>query len=247
VERKRFRVEKAFFRPFLMGRDVHRYQTLQTDRLVFFPYRIEEGRAHLVSTAELERAYPLTLSLVREYEEAFASREKGKARRLSEWYAYIYPKNLTKFDQEKLVSMEICSKNPNITLDNQSIYHSTTVYGLVKQDGYTASYRCLAAILNSSVFWWYLKSTGDTLQGDARRMKTNYINPFPLPNVISTEDDAFISTLVDEIVAANLVQDTVGIDRLEREIDAAIFGLYQLNDNQIATVRRMLRPDLPLA
>ena len=37
VMTREFEVEKALFKPFLMGKDVHRYQNLKTDRLVFYP------------------------------------------------------------------------------------------------------------------------------------------------------------------------------------------------------------------
>lgn len=43
------------------------------------------------------------------------------------WYAYIYPKNLNKFEQVKISSMEICANHPNVTYDENNFYHTTKV------------------------------------------------------------------------------------------------------------------------
>lgn len=231
------RVEKTWFKPFLFGKDVHRYETLQTDRLVFFPYRVVNGRAILVTLAELQGSFPLTYQFLAEYEVAFRAREKGKAGLLQQWHAYIYPKNLATFETRKLVSMEICSSHPNVTVDFENIYHSTTVYSLTKLRPYPVSYESIAAILNSSLLWWWLKITGDTLQGDARRMKTNYLNPFPLPELVDPAIDLKISGLVNDLMVAKRDFNHADVVRLEEEIDVSVHQLYQLSEAESKIVR----------
>lgn len=235
IPTKTYEVEKKFFKPFLMGKDVHRYDTLKTERLVFFPYSLD-GKADLVSLNELKESYPLTYKYVMAYKDAFEGRENGKAKELKEWFAYIYPKNLDKFEQEKLSSMEICSYHPNVTL-NDSIYHSTTVYSWVKNSKDGKSYSFYAAIFNSKLFWWFLKNTGDTLQGDARRMKTNYLNPFPLPKDVSKEDEKKIEGLVKQVMQAKKLADiSPEVERLEAEINTAVYALYGLNQQEISFI-----------
>lgn len=240
IETKEFWVEKAFFRPFLKGKDVHRYDPIETDRIVFFPYIVEDN-GRLVSSDELKDDYPLTWEYVNYYAKVFKARERGRAGSLSEWYAYIYPKNQTKFDQEKLVSMEICSKFPNITLDNNSTYHTTKVYSLVLNDWVQESYAFFTGVLNSRLFWWFLKHTGDTLQGDARTMKTDYITPFPLPETVSKEDEEGISSLVTALVTEKAGPARIEeIQRLEYEINAAVYHLYGINDEDIEVIESAL-------
>lgn len=233
-----FEVEKEFFRPFLMGRDVHRYDSLETDLLVFFPYRVKAGRAEIVSGEELQNDYLKTYKYVEAYKDAFKKRENGKAAKLTEWFGYIYEKNLTKFDQRKLTAMEICSKHANVALNFSNIYHSTTVYSFVKHKDAAVSYETYSAILNSTVFWWFLKHTGDTLQGDARRMKNNYINPFPLPAAISKEDDLAVSALVAEIVREKAgPARTKEIQQLEDAINAFVYKFYGLSVEEIEVIQ----------
>lgn len=235
-----FEVEKTLFKPFLMGKDVHRYEALSTERLVFFPYLVD-GRASLVTKSALEKEYPLTNDFVDAYEEAFKKRENGKAAKLSEWHAYIYGKNLAEFDQPKLTAMEICSKRANATLNQHSVYHSTTVYSIVKKDEYELSYEVLLAIFNSNVFWWFLKHTGDTLQGDARRMKTNYINPFPIPKSVDDNDEASISILVNELMKEKEGRACVKeIETLENKINVAVYKVFGLSDTDIEVIEQGL-------
>jgi adenine-specific DNA-methyltransferase len=242
VATREFVVEKKFFRPFLMGKDVHRFQTVNTDRLVFFPYYVN-AQADLVRIGDLKKNYPKTYDFVMANKPSFESREKGKAKKLKEWYAYIYEKNLTKFDQDKLISMEICSSHPNITINRSKVYHSTTVYSLASIDDAGPSYEFLLGVLNSRLFWWFLKSTGDTLQGDARRMKTNYINPFPMPETVLPKEQKRISDLVSALIVekANLARAGL-IVRKEAAINKAVYELYGFDEEDIDVVERAINP-----
>ncbi|WJY20425.1 Eco57I restriction-modification methylase domain-containing protein [Fontisubflavum oceani] len=240
VSSKVMEVEKDLFRPFLMGKDVHRFETLETDRLVFFPYLVS-SEAKLVDIDTLKTFYPLTYKFVVEYSGAFEAREGGKAKKAKEIYQYLRENNISKFEQPKLTAMEICSNHANVALNFSNIYHSTTVCSFVKHQNAGLSYETFSAILNSAVFWWFLKHTGDTLQGDARRMKTNYINPFPLPATVSKEDDLAISALV-----ADIVKEKAGtacseeIQRLEEAINASIYKLYDLSLEEIQVIEHAI-------
>lgn len=239
VATRQFVVEKNLFKPFLLGKDVHRFDTLETDRLVFFPYEKDGSSVRLVRGSDLKVRFPLTYDFVAAYEDAFRKREDSKTSQLLEYYAYIYEKNLGKFDQPKLVSMEICSKNPNVTIDENSLYHTTKVYSFVKNADTEESYEFYAGLMNSNLFWWFLKHTGDTLQGDARTMKTNYLNPFPLPAVVSGHEEQAIASLVEALVAEKAGSARLAeIQRLEDEINRAVYGLYGLTGDQVEVVER---------
>lgn len=108
-----------------MGKDVQRYSYLKTNRFVFFPYTINNGNVEVVTLEEIKVLYPKTYIYVQEHENIFKARENGKAGKMKYWHTYIYPKNLTKFDQPKLTSMEICANHPNVTLNHEKLYHTT--------------------------------------------------------------------------------------------------------------------------
>jgi len=227
-------VEKEYFKPLLKGADIHRYALLETDKYVFFPYKVENGSAEVVELDELEQNYPKTYDYVMRNEKKFKSRESGRAGRMEYWYEYIYPKNLTKFEQEKLSSMEICSNHPNVSLDPEGFHHATTVYSWVKKKEVKESYELFLSIANSDLMWWFLMNSGDTLRGDARRFKSNYLNPFPLPKSVSEQKDQIFKKKVEAVISAKAEgKDTTA---LEQQIDTLVYKLYNLTWEEVQVV-----------
>ncbi len=231
-------VEKRYFKPILKGKDVQRYSNLQPSLYVFFPYDIENGKAKPVDLDFLKKSFPKTYTYVKAYEQEFKRRERGKAGKMKHWHTYIYPKNLTKFEQVKLSSMEICAKHPNVTLNDHNYYHNTKVYSWVKKKNVEESYEYFLAIANSSLIWWFLINTGDTLQGDARTFKTNYLNPFPLPKEVSEETDSLFKSKVQQILADK--RDGLNTEEKEKEVDAMVLKLYGLTHEEALQINPKL-------
>lgn len=233
---KVYKLESELLKPFLMGKDVQRYSSLSTDKYVFFPYRFRNGQVEVVTEMDIKNSYPLTYQYLKEHENHFKSRENGKAGKMENWHAYIYPKNLGKFEQTKLSSMEICSKHPNVTLNEDNFYHTTKVYSWIAKKEMKEGYGYLLALANSNVLWWFLKMTGDTLQGDARTFKTNYLNPFPIPNNIIGKQDLAIESKVNQILSLKKADPNAYTSALEAEIDQMVYALYGLTEEEIAIV-----------
>lgn len=234
ISGKIYRLEDKFFKPYLRGKDVHRYCSLDTNLAVFFPYEINaDDTATLVHLDDLKNNYPNTYQYVVDHETIFKDRENGKAGKLNNdlWYGYLYPKSLTKYKLNRLSSMEICAVHPNVTKNN-GYYHGTKVYSwVIKDESLPISYDYLLGIANSKLLWWFLKLTGDTLSSDSRTMKTNYLNPFPLP----LEPDATIKTEIERLVRARLACDETDKETaqsLEDQIDEQICRLYGLEAEQ---------------
>ena len=236
ISGKEYQLERELFKPFLMGKDVQRYSFLLANRYVFFPYEIINGKAEIVSIDDLKTRFPKTYAYVIEHENIFKARESGKAGKMQHWHTYIYPKNLNKFEQPKLSSMEICANHPNVIYNNENIYHSTTVYSWVKKEETKESYEYLLAIANSKLLWWFLKTTGDTLQGDARRLKTNYLNPFPLPASVDQDIENEISDLVIKVMEQKKLDEKADTTNLENQIDQLVYQLYGLTEEEIKII-----------
>jgi methylase of polypeptide subunit release factors len=234
---KSYTVETEFFKPFLMGKNVHRYETLQTTQYVFFPYQLIEGKAIPVTLEVLKHSYPLTYAYVMENEVHFKARESGKAAKLEHWFGYIYPKNLVKFEQPKLSSMEICTNEPNVTLNDSNLYHTTKVYSWVKKKTCLLSDYYLLAFLNSNLFWWFLMNTGDTLQSDSRTIKTNYVNPFPIPTNASPQSSEKLAGLVKQVMLCKQENYKADTKDLEAEIDVLVYQLYNLTYAEVLVVQ----------
>ncbi|WP_223788781.1 DUF7149 domain-containing protein [Marinicella meishanensis] len=231
---KTYKLETDLLKPFLMGKDIARFAKLSTHKYVFFPYHIHGQKAQIIPLNEIATKYPITHQYISDHEQEFKSRESEKFKDKEHWHAYIYPKNLTQFEQPKLTSMEICSKYPNVTINTDNYYHATTIYSWVKRNDTLESYEFFLAIANSQLLWWFLKNTGDTLQGDARRMKTNYLNTFPVPDDVSEETENHIVEQVKAIMQAkNQGKNT---SKMEADLNSSVNELYGLNEHEIIAI-----------
>jgi len=92
------------------------------------------------------------------------------------------------------------------------------------------------AIANSKLLWWFLKTTGDTLQGDARTFKTNYLNPFPLPASVDQDIENEISDLVMKVMEQKKLNEKTDTEELESQIDQLIYQLYEMTEEEIKII-----------
>jgi type II restriction/modification system DNA methylase subunit YeeA len=132
--------------------------------------------------------------------------------------------------------MEICANHPNVIFNQDYFYHPTTAYSWVKKEETKESYEYLLAIANSKILWWFLKITGDTLQGDARRFKTNYLNPFPLPALVEERVENEISDLVKTVMEHKKQNEKADTTALEAQIDQLVYKLYDLTEEEIKII-----------
>ena len=176
-----------------------------------------------------------------ENKKELGNREHGRMAH-EQFYAYIYPKNLTEFDREKIITPEI-SYGCNMTYDTQGLYHNTKCYSFIFKEGTKESPYFYLALLNSRLFWFFLTGTGYILRGGYFVFKTNYLMPFPIPSELSRADQRPLITLVNRILAITKSEDYLQnpqkqakVKSLEAEIDQLVYKLYDLTPEEIKIV-----------
>ena len=230
---KRITIERGLVKPLLKGEDVHRYMHLDSDRYVIFPYKVVNEKASLYLEEEMSDLFPSGYEYLKACEPELRAREKGRLEKDTFWYRYIYPKNLTLFEQIKIVAPEI-SLGGNFTIDSDGRYYSTTkVYGYVKKKDIPISYPFLLGILNSVVFWFFIQNTGYVLRGGYYTFKTNYVAPFPFPDFESlpVELVSRIETLVEELLKDKRTGTETA--HIQRKIDELVCRLYDVDINAL--------------
>jgi hypothetical protein len=135
--------------------------------------------------------------------------------------------------------MEICANHPNVTLNLENLYHTTKAYSWVKKEITKESYEYLLSIANSKLLWWFLKTTGDTLQGDARTFKTNYLNPFPLPLIVEQAKENSISEKVKIVMEQKKLNAKANTTEVENEINELVYQLYDLTEEEINIIENI--------
>jgi hypothetical protein len=246
-------IERGFVRPFLMGKDVHRYEPARLENVVIFPYWIRDGRALLMAQAEIQRQFPLGWKYLLTNRVELAAREHGRF--ADEWWCFSRPQNMTEFLAVKVMTPDICAR-PEMTLDAVGdLYHTTTLYSFVFKPEVKESPRYFLGLLNSKVVWYFVKVTGTPLRGDYYRFKTEYLRPLPIPDS-APEQQRLIETLVDYVLAlkreaADLAEPpsllAVMAAWFEQLIDALVYELYFPEEfsleNRVSTALASL--DLP--
>ena len=195
TEGRSWTLERGLLKPFLKGEDVHRYEPLNPRYWVIFPYQIDGDSAEFVEEETFEGDYPRTYEYLREHEEELRGREGGSMDN-DRWYDFGRPQSLTDFQKEKIVTPEI-SYGPNFTYDHEGIYHTTKVYGLLTLDSVEYSPEYILSVLNNPVLWFFLSNTGYTLRGGYFTFKTNYLNPFSVPDIGTSSDDGDLQSCKD--------------------------------------------------
>jgi len=233
-------IEKELVKPLLKGDGVHKYETLSADKVVIFPYYISnkggKEQAVLYSEDEIKNKFPNGYHYLKECEDVLRGRERGRLKHDDYWFRYIYPKNLTLFDKERLIQPDI-SLGGNFSYDiNGEFYQTTTLYGYIKYPKVKESYKFYMAIFNSQLLWWFLQQTGTVLANGYFRFMPRYVETFPLPKMINIEDTKPFEDLVDEIIfTKKSLKNTVD---LEAQINKLVYQLYGLTDEEIAIVEK---------
>ncbi|MBC8421155.1 MAG: Eco57I restriction-modification methylase domain-containing protein [Desulfobacterales bacterium] len=233
-------IERGLVKPFLLGKNVHRYQEPIAKNVVVFPYVVENGHAKLMTPKFIRENFPLGWEYLKKNKEKMSDREHGKMRG-ERFYAYVYPKNLVEFEVSKIMTPDICD-GPQMTLDQSAeFYHTTTLYSFVFKDIVRNSPKYFLGVLNSRLLWYFMNVTGTVLRGGFLRFKTEYLRPFPIPCSLSQKpplegQENRIVGLVDQILSAKKLDPEADTSKWEAKIDRMVYELYGLTEEEIAIV-----------
>ena len=186
---KEVKLEFSFLKPLIKGNQISKYQPVVVSNYILFPYSIENGKAVPMSFDTIKSEYPLAAEYFIENEVFLRGREKGRFNNDKEWFLLSRNQGISNVEIPKIMTQEI-SFGCNMTYDtNGEFYHSTTVYSFVKNKKFAVSDKFYLAILNSDLMWFFIKNTSTELSGGFFRFKTNYLKPFPLPEIPSNSQE----------------------------------------------------------
>jgi hypothetical protein len=127
-----------------------------------------------------------------------------------------------------------------------------TAYAITLKPNTSVNLRYILGILNSPLLTYFLKETGTPLRGGYFRMKTAYLNPFPIrsinfsdPNDKARHDKMVklveqMLTVHTRLVSARTPDDKTRlqrqIDATDQQIDQLVYELYGLTEKEIKVV-----------
>ncbi|MFO7743688.1 MAG: TaqI-like C-terminal specificity domain-containing protein [Anaerolineae bacterium] len=228
-------LEADLLKPSLTGRDVSRYHLVR-NTLLLFPYRLEGDDCDLIPEAEMKRDYPAAWAYlnVAENREKLEGRSKGKYKDREDWYCYSYPRNMGLLHKPKLVVPDVAAY-AQAGYDNEGRYIVDTMYGiLLKDDDWSPL--AATALLNSNVLTFFLNQTGTRLRGGYFRMKTAYLEPFPVP-AIDFSDPADVAA---HDALAELAQRMLDLNKTHQAATDAFADAVHGHERRPTLLRRFL-------
>ena len=209
-------LEAEVVRPILKGEDVKKYTHLSNSYYTLYPHFEEENKTKPYEEDDFQKKYPLAYDYISPFKDELTEKKIRYKTNSKYWYSLHRAREISMFEQEKIVTPET-SLGGNLTIDTSNFYHNTQVYTLIKYTNIAEDNKYWLAILNSSVFWFFLQQTGAVLRGGYFRFKTKYLEPFPLPKLNDTNKQIpFIEKVDIMLNKTNLFQEEVAkiIDNL---------------------------------
>jgi len=252
---KEWLLERGVLKPFLNKVTVSTFEHPVPHHWLVFPYRFTNGKTTLVSTAEMTSSFPRAWTYLKENSKVLRGRESGKANH-AKWYGYIYRKNLTSFDDPKLI-VQVISLFGRYAYDDTGIYFTGggngPYYGIRWLDSDDAhSLHYLQALLGSPLLDFYLRQVSSPFRGGYWSYGKRFIQQLPI-RPINFDDPADVArhdkmvALVERMLALHrkLAAATVPPDKelyqrqieaTDRQIDALVYELYGLTEEEIEIV-----------
>ena len=223
-------IEFGILKPFIKGNQISKYQNIEYTLFTIFPYNIIESKTNPMTFNQIEERFPLATEYYKRNESFLRGREKGRFDNNNEWFLFSRNQGIAGVETSKIMTQEI-SLGCNMTYDEKGeVYHPTTIYSFVKNQDFDVDEKFYLGILNSKVMWFFLKNTGTELRGGYFRFKTNYLKPFPLPEIpenpyLIIDKVNFILALNKElqqkkITFLNRLKDNFELDRISNKVDA---------------------------
>ncbi|KNE13127.1 restriction endonuclease [Helicobacter pylori] len=241
-ERKR---TEALIKPILRGKDIKRYSYEWADLWVIFipwhfpntnnPKNMEENEQ------DFSIHYPIIYSHLLSHKDKLLKRNKDETGKRYEWYclqrwaANYYQE----FEKEKIVYGEIVQE-PRFYLNNGEcelgyFYAEATSFILTGEH-----LRYLLGMLHSKLITFAFKTfyAGGGLGESGYRYKKAFIERLPIPQITPQNQKLArkITACAEAILEAKEKDPKANTQELEKEIDALVYQLYNLTDEEIKTI-----------
>ncbi len=138
---------------------------------------------------------------------------------------------LEDFEKEKIVWAEMTDE-PRFIYDNKGFLTNQTCYFIARDDKY------LFAILNSKVMYFFMRQMASNLGEGAFRWIKQFIERLPIPQITEKNQELAdkITDYAERILKLKAKDPKANTQKLEKEIDALVYQLYHLTDEEIKII-----------
>ncbi|GAA8829770.1 class I SAM-dependent DNA methyltransferase [Helicobacter pylori] len=226
-ERKR---TEALIKPILRGKDIKRYSYEWAGEWVINTHNgYTSAQKFKIPPIDIEK-YPALKSHLDSHYDTIATRsDQGDTPYHLRNCAY-----LEDFEKEKIVYPCIMAKEPCFVYEEKGFYAPAPA-NIITGDKIEIKY--ITALLNSKCIYFAMRKfyMGGGIEGE---LKTNNLEKIPIPK-ITPENQKLACKITDcakAILEAKEKDPKANTQELEKEIDALVYQLYNLTDEEIKTI-----------
>ncbi|GAA7549638.1 class I SAM-dependent DNA methyltransferase [Helicobacter pylori] len=244
TQEERERTERLI-KPILRGKDIKRYSYEWADLwVIFIPWHFpntDSSKSMEKNEQDFSIHYPIIYAHLLSHKDELLKRNKDETGKRYEWYclqrwAASY---LLEFEKEKIVYGEIVQE-PRFYLDNGEcelggFYAEATSFILTGEH-----LRYLLGMLHSKLITFAFKTfyAGGGLGESGYRYKKAFIERLPIPKITPQNQELAdkITDCAEQILQTKEKDPKANTLDLEKEIDALVYQLYHLTDEEIKII-----------
>ena len=182
-------IEKEICRNIVNSNKLSRIKSLQQlSEKVIFPYSLI-GKADIIEENELKEKFPHAYKYLQHKKEILETRDKGKALDYENWYAFGRTQSLEKM-MHKLFFPKFSDVTPSFLAnddENLMFYNGLALIGDNANE-----LEIVRKIMESDIFWYYIKSTSKPYSGSYYSLNSTYINNFGVCELDDQEKEFLI-------------------------------------------------------
>ncbi|WP_442589688.1 HsdM family class I SAM-dependent methyltransferase [Pedobacter sp. AW31-3R] len=192
-----FRVERILCRDIVNANKVKVVEDItRLNEKIIFPYRPAQGRLEIIPEDEMLANFPEAYRYLLSKKAALATRDRGK-RIYEEWYAFGRRQSMDILAY-KLFFPHICERPTFVICDQLDLlfYNGIAVISNDRRE-----LELLKRILESELFYNYIKSTTKDYSSGYISMSRNYLKNFGIPQLTTEQQERLLTTdLPDNLI-----------------------------------------------
>ena len=239
-------IEKGLLKPLFRGSQVKRYYLINENRAIIFPYKTHT----VITEKEMKKNYPKAYSYFHENKMKLESRENGLLKGKN-WYGYTRNQALNIIESPKILTPDL-SRSVAFAYDEKGEVFfpggAAGGYGIILKENW--HYLYVLGVLNSRLIDFYIKQNSTQMESGFFSFEARFIRSVPINEINFTNPDEVkqhdqMVALVERMLTLHkqspaTPQEQVRlqreIDATDREIDALVYTLYSLADEEIRIV-----------
>ena len=251
-------IEQQVLKPFLSKYTVSTFDSPKSHHWLLFPYKLEDGKAILISQDEMASVYPRAWEYLQNNSQYLRQRNSYKVDN-EKWYGYIYRKNLTLFEAPKLI-VQVISLFGRYAYDGSGIYFTGGGNGPYYGVRWNSldnphSLHYLQGLLSSRLLDFYLYQVSSPFRGGYWSYGKRFIEQLPIRLInfdIKSDKNKHdhMVFLVEQIMSLHnklkVINSPNGkkmiqkqIEVTDRQIDQLVYQLYEITDEEILIIENI--------